>query len=180
MGSHVSTEFTPLRIAVLTVSDTRTRQTDTSGKHLVEALQSAGHYYEDKVICKDDIYEIRAYLSAWISAPEVNVVLVTGGTGFTSRDSTPEAITPLLDKTIDGFGELFRQLSYEDIGTSTVQSRALAGLANNTLVVAMPGSTGACELAWSGILREQLDSRHGPCNFVPHLAADAKCCETRN
>ncbi|KJZ09800.1 molybdopterin biosynthesis protein B [Marinomonas sp. S3726] len=179
MGNHVSKEFVPLRIAVLTVSDTRTRQTDTSGKHLVEALQSAGHHYEDKIICKDDIYEIRAYLSAWISAAEVNVVLITGGTGFTSRDSTPEAITPLLDKTIDGFGELFRYLSYADIGTSTVQSRALAGLANNTLVVAMPGSTGACDLAWQGILKEQLDSRHGPCNFVPHLAADAKCCETR-
>ena len=149
MGNHANKEFTPLRIAVLTVSDTRNDQTDTSGKYLVEALQEAGHRYEDKIIVKDDI----------------------------SRDSTPEAVIPLLDKTIEGFGELFRHLSYADIGTSTVQSRALAGLANNTLIVCMPGSTGACDLAWKGILKEQLDSRHSPCNFVPHLAADAPCCD---
>ena len=159
MGNHANKEFTPLRIAVLTVSDTRNDQTDTSGKYLVEALQEAGHRYEDKIIVKDDIYQIRAIVSAWIAADEVDVILLTGGTGFTSRDSTPEAVIPLLDKTIEGFGELFRHLSYADIGTSTVQSRALAGLANNTLVVCMPGSTGACDLAWKGILKEQLDSR---------------------
>lgn len=177
MGNHASKEFQPLNITVLTVSDTRNDQTDTSGKYLVEALQDAGHKYEDKIIVKDDIYQIRAIVSAWIAADEVDVILLTGGTGFTSRDSTPEAVTPLLDKTIEGFGELFRHLSYADIGTSTVQSRALAGLANNTLVVCMPGSTGACDLAWTGILKEQLDSRHSPCNFVPHLSADAACCD---
>lgn len=169
MGNHANKEFTPLRITVLTVSDTRNEQTDTSGKYLVEALQNAGHRYEDKIIVKDDIYQIRAIVSAWIASAEVDVILLTGGTGFTSRDSTPEAVIPLLDKTIEGFGELFRHLSYADIGTSTVQSRALAGLANNTLVVCMPGSTGACDLAWNSILLEQLDSRHAPCNFVPHL-----------
>ena len=177
MGNHASKEFTPLRIAVLTVSDTRNDQTDTSGKYLVESLQEAGHRYEDKIIVKDDIYQIRAIVSAWIAADEVDVILLTGGTGFTSRDSTPEAVIPLLDKTIEGFGELFRHLSLADIGTSTIQSRALAGLANNTLVVCMPGSTGACDLACKGILLEQLDSRHSPCNFVPHLAADAPCCD---
>lgn len=177
MGNHASKEFTPLRIAVLTISDTRNDQTDTSGKYLVEALQDAGHRYEDKIIVKDDIYQIRAIASAWIASDDVDVILLTGGTGFTSRDSTPEAIIPLLDKTIEGFGELFRHLSYADIGTSTVQSRALAGLANNTLVVCMPGSTGACDLAWKSILLEQLDSRHSPCNFVPHLSADAPCCD---
>lgn len=177
MGNHASKEFIPLRIAVLTISDTRNEQTDTSGKYLVTALQEAGHRYEDKIIVKDDIYQIRAITSAWIASDGVDVILLTGGTGFTSRDSTPEAIIPLLDKTIDGFGELFRHLSYTDIGTSTVQSRALAGLANNTLVVCMPGSTGACDLAWKGILLEQLDSRHSPCNFVPHLSTDTSCCD---
>ena len=176
MGNHANKEFTPLRITVLTVSDTRNEQTDTSGKYLVNALQEAGHCYEDKIIVKDDIYQIRAITSAWIASNDVDVILLTGGTGFTSRDSTPEAIIPLLDKTIEGFGELFRHLSYADIGTSTVQSRALAGLANNTLVVCMPGSTGACKLAWESILQEQLDSRHSPCNFVPHLSVNASCC----
>lgn len=173
MGNHAKKEFIPLKITVLTVSDTRNDQTDTSGKYLVNTLQDAGHVYEDKIIVKDDIYQIRAITSAWIASNEVDVILLTGGTGFTSRDSTPEAIIPLLDKTIEGFGELFRHLSYTDIGTSTVQSRALAGLANNTLIVCMPGSTGACKLAWEGILQEQLDSRHSPCNFVPHLNASA-------
>lgn len=179
MGNHASKEFKPLNIAVLTVSDTRTEQTDTSGKYLVEALQEQGHRYWDKLIVKDDIYQIRAMVSAWIAAEEVQVVLITGGTGFTSRDSTPEAVTPLLDKTIEGYGELFRYLSLKDIGTSTIQSRSVAGLANNTLVVCMPGSTGACQLAWDGILKEQLDARHQPCNFVPHLAEDAPCCDPR-
>jgi len=177
MGNHASKEFKSVSIAVLTVSDTRTEQTDTSGKYLVDALQDAGHKFHDKIIVKDDIYQIRAILSAWIADRDVQAVLITGGTGFTSRDSTPEAITPLFDKTIEGFGELFRHLSYADIGTSTIQSRAIAGLANNTLIVGMPGSTGACTLAWTEILKEQLDSRHSPCNFVPHLAADDDCCD---
>lgn len=180
MGNHASKEFKPLKIAVLTVSDTRTEQTDTSGKYLVEALQEEGHQYWDKLIVKDDIYQIRAMVSAWIASTDVQVILITGGTGFTSRDSTPEAVTPLLDKTIDGYGELFRHLSYSDIGTSTIQSRSIAGLANNTLVVCMPGSTGACQLAWEKILKEQLDARHKPCNFVPHLADDDVCCDTRS
>ena len=155
-----------LNIAVLTVSDTRTEADDTSGQFLVEALESVGHHRIDKQIVVDDIYQIRAVLSAWIADVDVQAVLVTGGTGFSGRDSTPEAVTPLFDKTIEGFGELFRQLSYEEIGTSTVQSRALAGLANNTVIFCMPGSTGACRTAWGGIISEQLDSAHRPCNFV--------------
>ncbi len=159
-------EFLPLQIAVLTVSDTRNRETDTSGKYLCESLQEAGHRFADRLLVKDDIYQIRAMVSAWIADPEIQVILVTGGTGFTSRDSTPEALQPLFDKTIDGFGELFRQLSYEDIGTSTIQSRAIGGLANNTAIFCLPGSTGACKLAWEGILQKQLDSRQGPCNLA--------------
>ncbi|OZG72313.1 molybdenum cofactor biosynthesis protein B [Hahella sp. CCB-MM4] len=161
-----SQEFQPLKIAVLTVSDTRNRDTDTSGKYLCEALQDAGHLFADRLLVKDDIYQIRAMVSAWIADPEVQVILVTGGTGFTARDSTPEALIPLFDKTMDGFGELFRQLSYDDIGTSTIQSRAVGGLANNTAIFCLPGSTGACKLAWDEILQKQLDSRQGPCNLA--------------
>ena len=155
-----------LRVAVLTVSDTRTEEDDTSGHYLVEALQSAGHVLADKAIVIDDIYRIRAVLSAWIAEDGVDAVLVTGGTGFSGRDSTPEAVQPLFDKAIDGFGEVFRTLSYQEIGSSTVQSRALAGFANDTVVFCMPGSTGACKTAWTGLIREQLDSTHRPCNFV--------------
>ena len=158
-------QFSPLSVAVLTVSDTRTEQNDTSGDLLVSSLQQAGHALFARSIVKDDIYAIRAIISAWIADQAVGAVLLTGGTGFSGRDSTPEAIAPLFDKPIDGFGELFRQLSFDDIGTSTIQSRALAGFANNTVIFAMPGSTGACELAWKRILIEQLDSRHRPCNF---------------
>ena len=136
-----------LNIAVLTVSDTRTAENDTSGDFLCEALGAAGHSLAERRIVIDDIYQMRAAVSAWIADAAVEVVLVTGGTGFTTRDSTPEAITPLLDSEVIGFGELFRQLSFEEIGTSTVQSRALAGLANNTMVFCMPGSTGACKTA---------------------------------
>jgi molybdenum cofactor biosynthesis protein B len=157
--------FSPLGLAVLTVSDTRTAENDTSGNYLVTALGDAGHKLEDRSLVKDDIYAIRAIVSQWIANPSVDAILITGGTGFSGRDSTPEAVSPLFDKSIDGFGELFRQLSYDDIGTSTIQSRALAGFANNTVLFAMPGSTGACKLAWTGILSEQLDSRHRPCNF---------------
>ncbi len=166
MAKATDTEPQSLAIAVLTVSDTRTEDDDTSGHYLVEALESAGHSLAHKAIVIDDIYRIRAVLSAWIADPAVDAVLVTGGTGFSGRDSTPEAVRPLFDKDIDGFGELFRAVSYQEIGSSTVQSRALAGFANNTVVFCMPGSTGACRTAWTGIIREQLDSSHRPCNFV--------------
>lgn len=155
-----------LAVAVLTVSDTRTEETDTSGHYLVEALQAAGHHTAAKAIVVDDIYRIRAVLSAWIAEEAIDAVLITGGTGFSGRDSTPEAVRPLFDKDIDGFGEVFRALSYQEIGSSTVQSRALAGFANDTVIFCMPGSTGACKTAWNGLIREQLDSSHRPCNFV--------------
>ena len=156
----------PLAIAVLTVSDTRTVEDDTSGQYLAEALEAAGHQTRARAIVQDDIYQIRAILSGWIADESLDVVLVTGGTGFSGRDSTPEAVRPLFDKDIAGFGEVFRALSYAEIGSSTVQSRALAGFANNTVIFCMPGSTGACKTAWNGLIREQLDSSHRPCNFV--------------
>ena len=155
-----------LKTAVLTVSDTRTLDTDTSGAFLEEALLAAGHEVIDRQIVVDDIYQLRAIVSCWIADADVEVILTTGGTGFSGRDSTPEALSPLFDKTIDGFGELFRALSLTEIGSSTVQSRALAGLANGTVIFCMPGSTGACRTAWDGVLRDQLDSEHRPCNFV--------------
>ena len=169
-----SQEFIALEIAVLTVSDTRNLQTDTSGDYLVESLQKAGHRLFQRELVKDDVYLMRAMVSAWIADPDVEVILTTGGTGFTGRDSTPEALAPLFDKHIEGFGELFRQLSYDDIGTSTVQSRCLAGLANRTAIFCLPGSTGACQLGWEKILRDQLDSRTAPCNFVQHVGAHAR------
>ena len=153
-------------VAVLTVSDTRLKENDTSGDFLCGATSAAGHQVIERRIVKDDIYDIRAVVSQWIAADGVSVVLVTGGTGFSGRDSTPEALQPLFDKTIEGFGEIFRQLSYEEIGSSTIQSRALGGFANDTVIFCMPGSTGACKTAWNGIIREQLDSRHRPCNYV--------------
>lgn len=155
-----------LKTAVLTVSDTRTRESDTSGAFLEEALLAAGHEVVDRQIVIDDIYQLRAIVSRWIADAGVEVILTTGGTGFSGRDSTPEALSPLFDKTIDGFGEVFRALSLTEIGSSTVQSRALAGLANGTVIFCMPGSTGACRTAWEGVLRDQLDSEHRPCNFV--------------
>ena len=155
-----------LKIALVTVSDTRTAENDTSGDSLADALSGVGHELVDRVIVIDDCYLLRARVSSYIADPMVQVVLMTGGTGFTGRDSTPEAIGPLLDTRIDGFGELFRQLSFAEIGTSTVQSRALGGLANNTLIFCVPGSTGACKTAWDGILLSQLDSTHRPCNFA--------------
>jgi molybdenum cofactor biosynthesis protein B len=156
----------PLAVAVLTVSDTRTEDTDTSGQYLLEALGAAGHRAAARAIVVDDIYQIRAILSSWIADEGVDAVMITGGTGFSGRDSTPEAVRPLFDKDIDGFGEIFRALSHTEIGSSTIQSRAVAGFANNTVVFCMPGSTGACKTAWNGIIREQLDSSHRPCNFV--------------
>ena len=158
-----------LAIAVLTVSDTRGMAEDTSGDLLATNLKDAGHRLAERRIVPDDVYAIRAIVSAWIANPEVQVVLTTGGTGFTGRDSTPEALLPLFDKTIDGFGELFRWLSFDEIGSSTIQSRAVGGLANGTLVFAMPGSTGACRTAWEKILRNQLDASFKPCNFVELL-----------
>ncbi len=160
-----SPEFIPLRMAVLTVSDTRTYENDTSGQVLVDNLQAAGHHLGDRNLIPDDVYIMRAVTSQWIANPDIQAILITGGTGFTERDSTPEAMLPLFDKVIEGFGELFRQISYQEIGSSTIQSRALGGLANNTVVFCMPGSTGACKTAWS-IIKEQLDSRHKPCNYV--------------
>ena len=158
-----------LNIRVLTVSDTRTPETDTSGAYLREAAGAAGHRVLAHDIVKDDIYQIRKLVSDAIADENTDVVLLTGGTGFAGRDSTPEAVRPLLDKQVEGFGELFRQLSYEEIGTSTIQSRALGGLANNTLIFCLPGSTGACRTAWTRILAEQLDAAHKPCNFVTIL-----------
>lgn len=159
-------EFKPLNIAVLTISDTRGEAEDVSGKRLVEALSAAGHVNAEKAIVKDDIYAIRATVSRWIADASIDAVLTTGGTGITGRDGTPEAVTPLLDKVIDGFGEMFRVLSYEDIKTSTLQSRALAGVANRTFVFVLPGSSGACRLAWEKLISAQLDFRTKPCNLV--------------
>lgn len=178
MSHKVEAAFVPLNIAVLTVSDTRTLGNDTSGQLLIERLTTAGHKLAARLLLKDDLYHIRAVVAAWIADKDVQVVLITGGTGFTGRDSTPEAVACLLDKQVDGFGELFRHISMAEIGTSTVQSRALAGLANGTLICCLPGSTGACATAWDGILAEQLDARHRPCNFVPHLKP-VSLCETR-
>ncbi|SJN57109.1 molybdenum cofactor biosynthesis protein B [Vibrio ruber] len=166
---HAQTEFRPAKIAVLTVSDTRTEENDTSGGYLAEQLQQVGHQLVDKQIVVDDRYKIRAIVSQWIADENVQAVLITGGTGFTSRDSTPEALIPLFDKQVEGFGELFRMVSYEEIGTSTIQSRAIAGFANHTVIFAMPGSTGACKTAWTKIICQQLDASHRPCNFMPHL-----------
>lgn len=169
MGHQTATELIPLDIAVLTVSDTRTLDTDTSGQLLIDKLLEAGHKLAARAIVIDDIYKIRAQTSQWIADEAVQVILITGGTGFTERDSTPEAMAPLFDKTVEGFGELFRAISLQQIGTSTIQSRALAGLANRTLVFCLPGSNNACRTAWDEIIRAQLDARQGPCNFVPHL-----------
>jgi molybdenum cofactor biosynthesis protein B len=159
-------EFKPLGIAVLTVSDSRTEDTDTSGKALCERLESAGHRRADKKIVRDDVYQIRAAISNWIADPAIEVVLSTGGTGVTGRDGTPEAVEPLLDKVIEGFGETFRMLSYQDIGTSTLQSRCLAGVANGTYVFVLPGSPNACRTAWDKIIAAQLDYRTRPCNLA--------------
>ena len=161
-----------LNIAVLTVSDTRTADTDTSGQFLEDALLEAGHVLASRAIVVDDIYQIRARLSAWIADSTLHAILVTGGTGFSGRDSSPEAVLPLFDKTIDGFGELFRALSLQEIGSSTVQSRAIAGLANRTAVFCMPGSTGACKTAWNGVIKDQLDAEHRPCNFSKVLKGE--------
>jgi len=161
--------FVPVSIAILTVSDTRTEHTDKSGNTLVKCLTGAGHTLAEKVIVPDDRYRIRATVSRWIADPDVSAVITTGGTGLTGRDITPDALRPLFDTEIDGFGELFRWLSYEEIHTSTLQSRAIAGIANATFLFALPGSTGACRTGWDRIIAHQLDNRHRPCNLVELL-----------
>lgn len=158
--------FLPVNIAVLTVSDTRTPETDTSGQALVDRLTAAGHRLADRAIIRDDADLIAAQFRRWIDDPAVDVVISTGGTGLTGRDVTPEALNRVIEKEIPGFGELFRWISFQKIGTSTIQSRAMAGLANGTYLFALPGSTGACRDGWDGILSTQLDSRFRPCNFV--------------
>ena len=165
--------FLPLRISVLVVSDTRTEETDTSGKIFAERLTEEGHSLAEKCIVPDDIYQIRAVLSRWIVDPAVDIILTTGGTGLTGRDGTPEAVIPLFDKVIEGFGEMFRQISYDEISTSTIQSRVTAGVANGTYIFCLPGSSGACRTGWDKILSTQLDIRSRPCNFaemLPRLA----------
>lgn len=159
-------DFVALSLCVLTVSDTRTADNDSSGDYLVGALAAAGHRLHARAIVPDDKYRLRALVSAWIADAAVDGILVTGGTGFTGRDSTPEALLPLLDKEMPGFGEMFRSLSYADIGTSTLQSRAFAGLANATFLFCLPGSTSACETGWEKLIRAQLDARTRPCNLA--------------
>lgn len=159
-------EFVPLSLCVLTVSDTRTAENDTSGDYLVGALAEAGHRLHERRIVRDDRYAMRAIVAGWIAEPQVHGVLITGGTGFTGRDSTPEAVAPLLDKEMPGFGELFRAISFEEIGTSSLQSRAFAGLSNHTFVFCLPGSTSACKTVWEKLLRAQLDARTRPCNLA--------------
>ncbi|MEJ2553084.1 MAG: molybdenum cofactor biosynthesis protein B [Gammaproteobacteria bacterium] len=165
-SSSKAAEFVPVNIAILTVSDTRTEETDNSGRLLAERIGDSGHRLSEKQILPDNIYRIRALVSKWIAEPDVQVAIITGGTGMTDRDCTPEAITPLMDKKIDGFGELFRSISFQEIGTSTIQSRVLGGTANGTFIFAIPGSTDACRLAWDAILGPQFDTRTRPCNFV--------------
>lgn len=166
MAQNAERQLIPVNIAVLTASDTRSEAEDKSGKALVERLLAAGHVLADKRITPDNIYQIRAVVSNWIADPDVQVIITTGGTGVSGRDGSPEAITPLLDKILDGFGEMFRVLSYDDIGTSTLQSRALAGVVNGTYIFVLPGSTGACKLAWEKLIVHQLDFRTRPCNLV--------------
>lgn len=165
MSSVPTHDLKPLNIAILTVSDTRGVEQDTSGQFLEDGVTGAGHRLVSRRILPDDVYLIRALMSQWIADHEIHVVIITGGTGFHERDSTPEAVRPLLDKTIEGFGEEFRRLSAEQIASSTIQSRSFGGMANNTVIFCLPGSTGACRTGWDGILKDQLDSRHEPCNF---------------
>ena len=159
-------DFVPVSIAVMTVSDSRTEDDDKSGRMLVERLTGAGHRLAEKVIVGDDVYRMREVASRWIADPDVQAVITTGGTGVTGRDSTPEALRPLFDKEIDGFGEVFRWISFQKIHTSTIQSRAVAGVANGTYLFCLPGSSGACRDAWDEIIRHQLDANHRPCNLV--------------
>ena len=165
-GINENLTFQPVRIAVMTVSDTRTLETDTSGQLLAERIEDAGHKLADRAIVKDDISAVRARVLAWIDTPEIDVIITTGGTGLTGRDVTPEAVRPLLTKVIDGFSVIFHMVSFESVGLSTLQSRALAGLAKETFVFCLPGSNGAVKDGWDKVISSQLDSRHKPCNFV--------------
>lgn len=167
--SKASSEFQALSVAILTVSDRRGEAEDSSGEYLREAASEAGHHVVARQIVKDNRYQIRAIVSQWIADDSIGAVLINGGTGFTAGDNTPEALQPLFDREIEGFGELFRMLSFEDIGTATIQSRALAGMANQTVIFAVPGSTSACKMAWEHIISAQLDARNRPCNFIPHV-----------
>ena len=167
--SDESVDFIPLNIAVLTISDTRDERTDKSGKLLVDRLEAAGHCLFEKRIEIDHVYKIRAIVAQWCAEEDPHVVITTGGTGLTGRDGTPEAVRPLLDKEIEGFGEVFRVLSYEEIGGSTIQSRAIAGVSNGTFVFCLPGSSGACATAWDRLIGDQLDKRNQPCNLVELL-----------
>ncbi|MBV9539068.1 MAG: molybdenum cofactor biosynthesis protein B [Acidisphaera sp.] len=179
-GIDETRTFIPVNIAVLTVSDTRNAGNDTSGDALVSRISHAGHRVAARTIVRDDADAIEATLRGWIADPTVDVVITTGGTGITGRDVTPEAFDRVLEKRIEGFGELFRMLSYEKIGTSTMQSRALGGVAGGTYLFAVPGSTGACKDAWDDILVWQLDSRHRPCNLVelmPRLQEHLRAAE---
>lgn len=173
MGHCTTNKFVPLNIAVLTLSDSRDLSQDSSGQFLEDNLIEAGHKLIDRKLIKDDKYEIRSVLSQWIASGDVQVILTTGGTGFTERDNTPEAVKPLFDREIEGFGELFRHVTFTELGTSTVQSRALGGFANQTAIFCLPGSTGACRTGWTKIIKEQLDATHRPCNFVMHVKKPA-------
>ncbi|PCF96010.1 molybdenum cofactor biosynthesis protein B [Vreelandella nigrificans] len=180
--SHVPVDalFIPLSIAVLTVSDTRGLDEDGSGDLLVKHLSESGHILVQRRIVPDDIYQVRAVVSEWIACPDIHAILVNGGTGFTPRDTTPEALTPLFDKAVEGYGELFRHLSLQTIGTATIQSRAVAGVANQTLIFAMPGSPKACAMAWDKIISLQLDSRTRPCNFAAMVLPAEIACSGRD
>ena len=166
MPKEIEKEFKPVNIAILTISDRRTIEEDDSGNLLADRIVNANHIMKDRQICKDNCYQIRSIVSQWILQEDINVIITTGGTGITGHDGTPEAILPLLDKTIDGFGEMFRSLSYENIKTSTLQSRAFAGVANGTFTFCLPGSPGACKDGWDLLISEQLDHRTRPCNLV--------------
>ena len=164
--SHSSNEFIAIKIAIMTISDSRTEETDTAGQLLVDRLNDAGHQLAEKIIVQDNKYRIREVMSRWIADDDVQAVVTTGGTGLTGRDITPESVRPLFDKEIEGFGETFRWLSYQHIKTSTIQSRAFAGLANGTPIFCLPGSPGACRDGWDEIISHQLDMRHKPCNLI--------------
>ena len=166
MSKEIEKEFKPVNIAILTISDRRTIEEDDSGDLLANRVADANHVMMDRQICKDNCYQIRSIVSQWILQEDINVIITTGGTGITGHDGTPEAILPLMDKTIDGFGEMFRSLSYRNIKTSTLQSRAFAGVANGTFTFCLPGSPGACKDGWDLLISEQLDHRTRPCNLV--------------
>jgi molybdenum cofactor biosynthesis protein B len=174
-GHYKDSGFVPLNIAILTISDSRTEADDKSGNLLRERVLEADHKIVEKSIVRDDIYAMRAIVSRWIADEEVHVIITTGGTGITGRDSTPEALTPLFDKSIDGFGEIFRSISLQEIGVSSIQSRAIGGLANGSLIFCLPGSTGACRTGWDKILKDQLDHRTRPCNFAQMFPRLLEC-----